>query len=67
MAELSRILTTVGLVAAATGLTLYGVGVAQVEPGGLARDSGLVMMIGGVIAAVIGIVMSKQIPEEEED
>jgi uncharacterized membrane protein YfcA len=65
MAEISRILTAVGLVAASTGLTLYGIGVAFVEPGGLARDSGIFLMIAGVIAAVIGIVMSKQIPEEE--
>ncbi len=65
MAELSRILTAVGLVAASVGLTFYGIGVAQVEPGGLARDAGLVLMIGGVIAAVVGILMSKRIPEEE--
>jgi uncharacterized membrane protein YfcA len=65
MAENSRILTAVGLVAASTGLTLYGIGIAFVEPGGLARDSGIVLMIVGVIASVIGIVMSKQIPEEE--
>ena len=65
MAEISRILTAVGLVAAATGLTLYGIGVAFVEPGGLSRDSGIFLMIAGVIAAVVGIVMSKQIPEEE--
>ena len=65
MAEISRILTAVGLVAASTGLTLYGIGVAFVEPGGLSRDSGIVLMIIGVIASAIGIVMSKQIPEEE--
>jgi uncharacterized membrane protein YfcA len=65
MAEISRILTAVGLVAAATGLNFYGIGVAFVEPGGLSRDAGIYLMIGGVIAAVIGIVMSKRLPEEE--
>lgn len=65
MAELSRILTAFGVVAASVGFTLYGMGVALVEPGGLSRDSGIVLMIVGVVCTVIGVVMSKRIPEEE--
>ena len=66
MAEASRILTALGLVAASLGLTIYGIGIAFVEPGGYQVTTGLAMMIGGVIATVIGIVISKQIAEEEE-
>lgn len=65
MAEVSRILTALGLVVASVGLTVYGIGVAFVEPEDFQRNLGLIMMIGGVIAAAIGIVMSKQIPEED--
>jgi uncharacterized membrane protein YfcA len=66
VAEVSRILTALGLVAASLGLTIYGIGIAFVEPGGYQVTTGLVMMIGGAIATVVGIVMSKQIPEEED-
>lgn len=65
MAEISRILTALGLVAASLGLTIYGIGVAFIEPGGYQVTTGLALMIGGVIATVTGIVMSKQIPEED--
>jgi drug/metabolite transporter (DMT)-like permease len=65
MAETSRILTALGLVAASVGLTVYGIGVAFVETADFERNLGLWLMIVGSIAAVIGIVMSRQIPEEE--
>ena len=65
MAEASRILTALGLVAASTGLTIYGIGVAFVETGEFEANLGLIMMIAGVIATVVGIVMSKQIPEQD--
>lgn len=65
MAELSRILTAGGLVAASTGLVVYGMGAAFVEPRDFELTIGLWAMILGVIAATIGIVMSKRIAEEE--
>jgi hypothetical protein len=65
MAEISRILTALGLVAASVGLTVYGIGAAFVEPGESQTSIGLIMMIVGVIATAIGVVMSRQIPEEE--
>ena len=65
MAETSRILTALGLVAASVGFTVYGIGVAFVETADFERNLGLILMIAGVIAAAVGIVMSRQIPEEE--
>lgn len=65
MAEASRILTASGLVAASVGLTVYGIGASFVEPAGFQTSTGMILMIVGVIAAVAGIVMSKQIPEED--
>jgi uncharacterized membrane protein YfcA len=64
MAEASRILTALGLVAASTGLTVYGIGVAFVETGEFEANLGLILMIAGVIAAAVGVVMSKRLPEE---
>lgn len=66
MAEVSRILTAAGLVAASLGLTIYGIGVAFVEPADFQINTGLGLMIGGVIATVAGIAMSKRIPEEDQ-
>lgn len=65
MAETSRILTALGLVAASSGLTIYGIGVSFVEPGEFQINLGWFLMIAGVIATVVGIAMSKRIPEEE--
>lgn len=65
MAEASRILTALGLVAASLGLTIYGIGAAFVEPASFQMNTGLILMVGGVIATVVGVVMSKQIPDED--
>lgn len=65
MAEVSRILTALGLVIAAVGLNVYGIAVAFYETVDSQANLGIIMMIGGVIAAAIGIIMSKQIPEED--
>jgi Flp pilus assembly protein TadB len=65
MAEASRILTALGLVAASVGLTIYGIGAAFVEPEDFQMNTGMIIMVIGVIAAVVGIVMSKRIPEED--
>ncbi len=65
MAEISRILTAGGLVAGSTGLMIYGMGAAFVEPRDFELNAGMILMVIGVIAATIGIVISKRIPEGE--
>ena len=65
MAEASRILTALGLVAASVGLTIYGIGAAFVEPESFQMNTGMLLMVAVVIATVVGIVMSKRIPEED--
>ena len=62
MAEISRILTAGGLVAGSTGLVVYGMGAAFAEPGDFELTVGMILMVVGVIAAVIGIGLSKRIP-----
>jgi len=65
MAEASRILTALGLTAASVGLTVYGIAVAFAETDTGDRNIGIFLMVVGVVMAAIGIVMSKQIPEED--
>lgn len=65
MAEISRILTAGGLVAASSGLVIYGIGAAFVEPHELEITLGLWAMIIGVLAAAAGIIISKRIVEED--
>lgn len=65
MAEISRILTASGLVAASTGLVVYGMGAAFVEPRDFELTIGMWAMIIGVVAATIGIIMSKRVAEED--
>jgi hypothetical protein len=63
MAEASRILTAAGLVSAATGLTVYGIATSFYDVPGGQEMLGIILMVAGMIAAAIGVVMSKQIPE----
>ncbi len=65
MAEASRILTALGLVAASVGLTVYGIGTAFIEPESFQMNTVILLMFVGVAAAVVGILMSKRIPEED--
>lgn len=65
MAEASRILTALGLVAASVGLTVYGIGAAIAVPQDFQMRTGIILMVVGVIATAVGILMSKRIPEEE--
>lgn len=60
MLEASRILTSIGLVAASTGLVVYGMGAAYADPRSFELNLGLILMIGGVIATVVGIVVYRQ-------
>ena len=55
MLEVSRILTAAGLVAASTGLVVYAMGAAFVDPRSYEMNIGIVLMIAGVIATVIGV------------
>lgn len=60
MLQLSRILTAAGLVAASTGLTLYGVVESQWETNKTESNLSLILTIAGVIVSIIGIVMYRQ-------
>ena len=60
MLEIGRILTASGSVAASTGLVVYGMGVAFVDPRAYEMNIGMILMIAGVIATVIGIVLYRQ-------
>lgn len=64
MLEFSRILTAAGLTAFGVGVTVYGIGAAFVEPQDFEMTIGLVLTIGGLIAALIGALMYRQIVED---
>lgn len=65
MLEISRILTAAGLVAASTGVVIFGIGAAFVEPQDSEMNLGIILMIGGVIAAAIGVFMYRQYSVDE--
>ena len=65
MAEVSRILTALGLAVASTGLIIYGIATSFYETPEGQMNLGLLLMVAGVIATVVGVVMSKRIPEED--
>lgn len=67
MQELSRIITALGVVAAATGLTIYGMGASYFDPGDFDTMVGLWMMILGTIAAIVGAILYRQSWVEEDD
>jgi len=58
-------LITLGSVAAAVGLTLYGMGTSTLQPSGNIIDVGKYMMIGGTIALVVGAVAFKATERSE--
>jgi hypothetical protein len=64
MLEFSRILTAAGLVAFGVGVTVYGIGAAFVDPQDSQMTIGLVLTIGGLIAALIGALMYRQTVED---
>ena len=51
---IARLLASLGAVAAAVGLVVFGMGTAFVEPDDSLINLGIILMVGGVIAAVIG-------------
>jgi len=52
-------LITLGSVAAAVGLTVYGMGTSTLQPSGYIIDVGKYLMIGGSIALAVGAVAFK--------
>ena len=65
MAEISRILISIGSVAAWTGLILYGMGAAELVPGASLMDYGKIGMVGGLIALVVGMVLYRATREPD--
>ena len=60
MLELSRIITSLGAVAASTGLIVYGIGASFWEPSSFELTTGMWLMIGGVIATIVGGLMYRR-------
>lgn len=58
-------MTAAGVVAASVGFTVYGLATSFYETPGNQEMLGMILMIVGVVVAAAGIVMSKQIPEED--
>jgi predicted permease len=50
----ARLLASLGSVAAAVGLVVFGMGTAFVEPDDSLVNLGIILMVGGVIATVVG-------------
>ncbi len=63
MLEMSRILTAVGLPIAGAGLIVYGMGASHAIPSDSTMNIGLIMIIGGLIAGIIGIMLYRQTTE----
>ena len=60
MLEIGRILTAGGSVAASTGLVVFAMGAAFVEPRDYEMNIGIFLMVAGVIATVVGIYLYHQ-------
>ena len=60
MLEMGRILTAAGLTAASAGLIIFGMGASHFSPSDSTMNIGLILMIAGVIASVVGIVLYRQ-------
>jgi hypothetical protein len=52
-------LIVLGAVAASVGFTLYGMGTSTLQPSANIINAGLYLMIGGLIALVVGFVAFK--------
>ena len=64
MAEIGRILTALGAVAATVGLVVYGMGRSYVREGDFEITIGLWLMVAGIIATIIGLVLHRRTEEE---
>ncbi len=63
MAEIARILTALGAVAATVGLVVYGMGRAYVRDGDFEITIGLWLMVIGMIATIVGLVLHHRTEE----
>ena len=63
MAEIARILTALGAVAATVGLVVYGMGRAYVREGDFEITIGLWLMVIGTIATIVGLVLHNRTEE----
>ena len=54
---IARLLVSVGAVGASVGLVLYGMGTSYVDPDDSMMNLGIGLMVGGVIATVVGAVI----------
>jgi uncharacterized membrane protein YidH (DUF202 family) len=64
MLEFSRILTAAGLSIFGVGLTVFGMGAAFADPDSSMMNLGLFLLIGGLVAAAIGVVLYRQTAED---
>ncbi len=67
MQELSRILTSAGLVIASVGLTVYGMAASYHNPGTYDLELGRWMMVAGVIATIVGVIGYRRTWVEAQD
>jgi predicted permease len=51
---IARLIASLGSVAAAVGLVIFGMGTSFVEPDDSLKNLGIILMVGGVIATVVG-------------
>ena len=63
MAEIGRILTALGAVAASVGLVVYGMGRSFVRSGDFEMTLGVWLMALGIIATVVGLVLHHRASE----
>lgn len=64
MLEMGRILSAAGLSIASAGLIVYGMGGSHAIPSDSTMNIGLILMVGGLIAAIVGIVLYRQTTED---
>ncbi|MEJ7840115.1 MAG: hypothetical protein WKF81_14975 [Thermomicrobiales bacterium] len=60
MLEIGRVLTAAGSVAATTGVVIFAMGAAFVEPRDYEMNIGIFLMIAGTVATIVGIVLYRQ-------
>jgi hypothetical protein len=63
--EIGRILTAAGSVAAATGVVVFAMGAAFVVPRDYEMNIGIVLMVAGVLATIVGAIMYRQYSVDE--
>jgi hypothetical protein len=51
---IARLLASFGAVAASVGLVVFGMGTSFVEPDDSLKNLGYILMVGGIIATIIG-------------